>query len=128
MRLQIRLHLAAGRSAPCSVTMPLAGMSGLEVSRGRHRRALLGTGLGLFAGASAGMLLGTTTADEDQGYAVPGLGLIGGAAGGLVGLLVGSRARERWKAVPLGAGNVRVGLAPSHGASSRVRIGMWRSF
>jgi hypothetical protein len=89
----------------------LAGVTRLEVSRGRRRHVLRGAGLGTLLGVASGAVLGFASGDDDPGWiavsaeekaVILGTGL--GGVGLLVGTVVGAlRVSERWTSLPLGS-------------------------
>jgi hypothetical protein len=118
--LEVRL---VGRAY--SARMPLARVTQLDVSRGRERHILATGELGLLVGAGVGMVAG---AASNPGCDANGFGcmsrsdnamlggVVVGTIGGVVGLIAGLRASEKWEQVQLQ--RPRVGLvAPtrSHG-------------
>ncbi len=110
--------------------VPVAAVTGLEVSVGRGNRA----GTGFLIGAVAGALIGgaalpAAASAIGGGTTATGLGevaggiLLGGLVGGGVGALVGlTSERERWEPVPLEQlHQLRVGLM--RGPGGRLRLG-----
>jgi hypothetical protein len=105
-----------------TVAVPLAEISRLDVSTGRHRNVYKGMIIGVFAGGAGGALLGAASyqpctrnclfAPSDAGDS----GLIGGIAGGALGLVVGSligSARvDDWKRVAADGRRVAVSVEP----------------
>jgi hypothetical protein len=81
----------------------------LELSRGRHSKALTGLGVGFLVGAGAGVILGSAVLGGGRDIApsdakLIGAGLVGGA-GALIGLAVGAGSKsERWQPVPVTVG------------------------
>jgi len=126
------LVLARGRAGVLRV--PLASLDRLEVARGRRHRAGMGAAIGfvpgaLFAGTVAWYI--SCTEQVRCGPVGPILvgGLLGGAATGALGALVGLAIRsDRWQAVPLGesaAGRkatVGIGLSPVSGRGFQVGL------
>jgi hypothetical protein len=95
-----------------TAAVPLARMSGLEVSTGHHRSVLKSAGMGALIGATAGALVGIVTFSPCEGWGCltqPGdrseSALWGGVGGATVGLLTGSllglRTHENWERVSL---------------------------
>lgn len=87
------------------VPFALAGMSRIEVSRGRKGHIAAGVGLGFIGGAGTGALVGALAAppsSSDVNLNVP----LGAAFGAGIGMLVGAGIgafwwkTERWEAVP----------------------------
>jgi hypothetical protein len=91
------------RSVPTALATP--SIVKLEVARGTHTTKLKGSLIGLFLGATTGAVIGAATYapscngfcfDLGQGFAAAAGGLVGGAGGAIVGVLVGSRQSETW--------------------------------
>ncbi len=93
-----------------TVSISLAQISGIDVSRGVRRHPIAGIGVGFLAGAATGALAGAlscggscrTGSDGNFTglYALIGAG-IGGAAGIAVGGMIGAtRKTERWERLP----------------------------
>lgn len=106
-----------GRAEP--LTLPLASVTKLEVSRSRRSHYGKGALTGLAVGAAAGAILGAVTFSgscllESQPCPVAGaaVGAVGlGLAGALVGAaVVGVTETDRWETVPLD--RIRVSLTP----------------
>ena len=126
------LVLARGRAGVLRV--PLASLDRLEVARGRRHRAGMGAAIGFVPGALfAGTVAWYISCAEQVrcGPVGPILvgGLLGGAATGALGALVGLAIRsDRWQAVPLGesaAGRkatVGIGLSPVSGRGFQVGL------
>jgi hypothetical protein len=98
----------------------------LELSRGRHSKALTGLGVGFLAGAGVGAIFGSVVlggrdiAPSDA--KLIGAGLVGGA-GALIGLVVGASSQsERWQSVPVTVG-VLGGAAGSR-YSTRISVNL----
>ncbi|CAA9347575.1 MAG: hypothetical protein AVDCRST_MAG68-4028 [uncultured Gemmatimonadetes bacterium] len=129
------------------LTAPLRGVSHLEVSRGAvtagegrsrgvRRGAMMGAGVGL-VGAAVFTLIEFAQddfneqtcggefeecANNDAAFKPATFALstgVGAAAGAVIGLALGARARERWERVPVGS--LRVGTA---GAGTRVGVSL----
>ena len=96
------------------LTLPVASVTRLEVSRGRKSRVALGAGIGALTGAATLAVIGANLNVCDGGYegACAGVGAGVGAVGGaLVGLVIGAVTKtDRWEEVPLD--QLRVSLAP----------------
>jgi len=78
----------------------------LELSRGRHSKALTGLGVGFLVGAGAGAIIGPTAFGAGRDLAPTDARLIGAGfgavAGALIGLAVGAGSKsERWQTVPV---------------------------
>ncbi len=107
---------AKGRRGP--LALPLAFVTGLEVSRGRKSNVGKGAGLGFLAGAFGGAILGLVTYEECTGFCPvdPGAGgtalilavVLGGVGAGLGAVIGAVIPSERWETVPLD--RIRVGL------------------
>jgi len=109
-----------------AVAVPLAEVSRLDVSTGRHRKLLKGAMVGTLSAGTVGALLGAVTyspckTTEAFGCFLAPTGgsesaLLGGAVGGVLGLVVGTIAgvpsREGWHRVPLEARRVAVAVTP----------------
>jgi len=115
-------------------SVALKDVSGLEISRGRTRNVVLGTALGLAAGAVTGLRLkkngerittetgfrstdpsnlylqAAPTADTTAGNSlwIP-LGMVAGTS---AGTLVGYLWKERWRPAAIQRGDARVGFLP----------------
>jgi hypothetical protein len=114
--------VAVLRAPADTAFVPLTSITSVEVSAGRRSNIGRGAKWGALVGAGAGALLGLAAMSEDDGYfefgaeAVPigmlGVGVLGGAVGGLFGALTTS---ERWAqgaaAIALTAGGDRVGVS-----------------
>jgi hypothetical protein len=108
------------------VAVPLAGISRLEVSTGRHRRVRKGMALGTVAGSVTGALVGAATYEpctsteflgcflepQSRAQAAAWGALAGGTLGFVVGSLAGLPRREGWKRVSLQEQRVAVVVAP----------------
>jgi hypothetical protein len=114
--------------------VPLASLERLEVVRGRRNRAGMGAAIGFVPGALFGGTVGLYIACSEQvgcspvGPVLVG-GLLGGAATGALGALIGLAIRtDRWQAIPLGdsaAGRkatVGIGLSPVSGRGFQVGL------
>jgi hypothetical protein len=98
----------------------------LELSRGRHSKALTGLGVGFLVGAGTGAILGSAVlggrdiAPSDA--KLIGAGLVGGV-GALIGLAVGAGSKsERWQPVPVTVGVM--GGAEASRYSMRVSVSL----
>jgi len=120
-----------------SVAVPLAGVTGLEVSRGRHTRVRRGLVVGLLGGALVGAVSAFAAYESDpcaQGQFFGcfdmgrgeqmGLGAVaGGVLGAAVGSVVGLAWRTvRWERVSLPPRIARVRLAPMPGGGLAVGV------
>jgi hypothetical protein len=126
--------VAIGLSDGRRESVALKDVSGLEISRGRTRNVVLGTALGMVAGAVTGLQLkkngerittgaGFRSTDPSNLYlqAAPSadttagnslwipLGVVAGTA---AGTLVGYVWRERWRPAAIRRGDARVGFVP----------------
>ncbi len=111
----ITLH-GPGLSDSSAVTLPLDRVRQLEISVGRESNAGKGALIGFGVGAATGLALGIGCASSDGFFQCTGgevveitllTGLMGGGAGGLLGLASSSERWEKVAAVP-----VHVSLAP----------------
>ena len=122
----VRVELAGG----ASMALPTPAITQLELSTGARRQGWRGAGIGLLVGAGVGGAIGLATYRRTQcddpildaivcslvdqtsrSVTMISDATLGGAAGALVGALIGSVPHERWVRVPLER-TVRVGLAP----------------
>ncbi len=127
------LVIARGREGAV-LRVPLASLDRLEVARGRRNRAALGAAIGFVPGALyAAAVVGALGCEEQVRCTKVGpmlvSGLVGGAATGTLGALIGLAIRtDRWQAVPLGepaAGRkatLGIGLSPIAGRGLRVGL------
>ena len=102
--------------------VPLAQITRLEVSTGRHRNLLKGMGLGLGIGGTAGLLLGAVGYQECTGMCILGPsdrgesaafgGILLGTLGLVVGTLVGLPSHDTWQRVPLDTRRVAFAVSP----------------
>ena len=126
---------APGLAMPLAV--PLAEISQLDVSTGRHRNVGKGALIGIVAGGAVGAGLGAATyqpctstefmgcllAPSDRGEAVTVGGVVGGVLGLVVGSLIGAARQDTWKRVPLDGSRVAVSVRPrAHGAGLGVAL------
>ena len=106
-----------------TLTVPQDSITTLEVSMGRRSQAGVGAGIGGLTGAVIGATVSLATCD---GFFPPHVcalvgGLVFGAGGALVGVIVGANKKtERWVSVPLN--RLRVSFGPLHAA--RFVVGM----
>lgn len=124
----LRLQHTGKAGDTLATAIPMASIAGLQVSRGRHSRWLMGLGIGFGAGAVTGAILGASSEDDllftSGDKAVMGgvaLGVIGGAVGVVAGALTKT---ERWETVPID--RVTVSLVPT--AGGRLRLGVRIAF
>jgi hypothetical protein len=101
-----------------SITLPLASISQLEVSAGRHSQIGKGMGLGFLSGALIGAVTGAASASKSPfsaGEAAAIVGLTGGFLGISVGGAIGAMWRtEDWERVSaVGGRKIGFRLAPS---------------
>jgi hypothetical protein len=84
---------------PAPLNIPFSTITRLEISQGRKAKTITGSIAGLIVGAGVGALVGNT---EKEGSSSPEMvvvayAAIGGLAGSLLGLVVGSAIHtERW--------------------------------
>lgn len=104
--------------------IPMASITGLQVSRGRRSRWQTGLAIGLGAGAAGGAILGGSSEDDllfssgDKAVmGAVGLGVLGGAVGAVAGALTRT---ERWESIPID--RVTVSLTP--GMGGRIKAGV----
>ena len=124
-----------------SVAVPLAGVTGLEVSRGRHTRVRRGLAVGLVTGAVVGAVASyaaykpDTCGETELGCFLSPLPefsrsdetVLGAIGGGLLGAAVGSVVglawrTERWERVSLPPRIARVRLAPTPGGGLAIGV------
>ena len=113
------------------VALPLAEISRLDVSTGRHRNVVKGMVLGTAGVGALGAALGAISyqpcestafmgcflAPESRGDAALVGGVVGGALGFVVGSLAGLVRHESWKRVSLADRRVAAAVRPgAHGA------------
>jgi hypothetical protein len=108
------------------VAVPLADVSRLDVSTGRHRKLVRGAVVGTLSAGTAGLLLGAATYSPCKSTEMFGCflapasrgeqALIGGALGGALGLVVGTLTgvprRDSWQQVPLHPRRVSIAVTP----------------
>ena len=100
------------------LALPLDSVATLEVSLGRRSQAGLGAGIGSVTGAVIGVVVGAASCTDEvfEAFVIPAAcaaagGVIFGAAGALLGALIGATIRtERWVSVPLD--RLRVSFRP----------------
>jgi hypothetical protein len=132
------LQLRFGELAD-TLAIPVSAITRLEVSRGTYRPWVRRGLIGLFAGAALGVASAamfvedrqctggaiTYGCGEEKGYAMAGMGIVGGLVGGAFGASVGARRPvDRWEPVRLssaGAGGGRGGLATG---GARLLVGL----
>jgi len=94
-------------SSSDTASVPVAQITRLEVSRGQHRPHMIrDVGIGLLAGAGAGILF-STAIDQPLRSLWHRLGALAGAG---VGAALNARPREQWEGVRLGASRANLGL------------------
>jgi hypothetical protein len=109
------LHLRLADRAD-TVAVPVSAITLLELSRGTHRPWARDGLVGLLTGASLGVLGAALFVQneqncqgrgfgcgEEKGWAMGGLGIIGGVVGTVTGVIVGLRPVDRWETVPADA-------------------------
>ena len=106
--------------------LPVASISRLEVSTGRHRRVLKGMGYGAAAGIAVGGIIGAVSyepcdsteflgcllAPESRTQSAAWGGMVIGTLGLVVGTLAGIPSREGWQQVSLAERRVSVAIRP----------------
>jgi hypothetical protein len=91
--------------------LPLRSIAALEVSRGKKSNGLPGFGLGVLGGAVAGWAIFSIDHGKYDIDPRPIGAILGGAAGGLLGLVIGISTRtDRWEPVPVP--RIRMGFLP----------------
>jgi hypothetical protein len=97
-----------------TLNCPLAAVTRLDISRGRHRSTVRAVGFGVLGFLGGGLAGCFIAGGGGEGYNEGVACLIGGAIGGGVGLVagavVGAKSRDRWEEVPLD--RLRVSFAP----------------
>lgn len=115
-----------------TTAVPLAEVSRLEVSTGRHRKVLRGAVVGTLSAGAAGFVLGAATyspctstepfgcllAPTSRGESAAVGGAVGGVLGLIVGTLVGLPNREGWQRMSLDARRVAVAVTPRASSTS----------
>ncbi len=91
---------------PVILSVPVASLKKLEVSRGKNSKTGSVAGIGFLVGAIAGAALGYHADERGNDLAPEHAALIGAGYGGLIGILIGaatgSRMRgDRWEEVTL---------------------------
>lgn len=122
-----------GRASP--LTLPLAQVYKLEVSRGRKSKAGTGSIVGFIGGAVTGAAIAAASIDEkEESFFSPDYGdlsdelgsialgaALGGVAGAGVGALIGLTIKvDRWERVPLT--RMRVSIVPCRGGGRAFQI------
>jgi hypothetical protein len=93
------------------VRLPLRAITALEVSRGKKSNGLSGFGLGVLGGAAAGWAIFSIDHKKYDIDPRPYGAILGGAAGGLLGLIIGINTHtDLWEPVPVP--KIRMGLLP----------------
>ena len=112
-----------------TVGVPLAEVTQLDVSNGRHRyRALKYAGIGLLGGAALGAIVGAESySDKDsfigKGALAAGGAFVLGSLGGLIGLVTGVVRSETWQELPLDRSRVGI-MVPSGGHGTRLGVAL----
>ncbi len=94
------------------VSLPLASVTKVEVSRGKKSNGLIGAGIGALVGAGTGAVIGFSLGDDPPLFGEPFpfsaerkaaiLALLGGGIGAIIGALIGAKVEsEYWEEVPL---------------------------
>jgi hypothetical protein len=113
---------------PGTRSLSLSEISAVDVSDGQRRNMLRGAMIGLAAGAGVGAIVGYATYEPCEGFCIfgpsspEGAAGWGGAAGGVMGLLVGTTIgffvqSEKWRRVQTNTA-VRIGAARGGGVVS----------
>ena len=120
-----------------TVAMPIADISRLDVSTGRHRSVIKGMALGTAGAGALGAaiwamtfepcesteFLGCLFEPESRGDAALMGGAVGGVVGFVVGSLVGLVPREHWERVSPADARVSATVRPgAHGTALRVSL------
>ena len=117
------IHLRRDGQAD-SLSIPIAQVTGIEVSSGLRTQGRRGMGIGFLAGAGFGVMIGLADGDEPPGSIIQLsaaekamlAGSLLGVAGAVVGGVVGLASRtETWRPVRLADLSGRVGVAPRGG-------------
>jgi hypothetical protein len=126
---------APGLAKP--LALPLAEISRLDVSTGRHRNLGKGIFVGIVAGGAIGAGLGAASYEpctsteflgclgsaSDRGESATIGGILGGALGLVAGSLIGAARQDTWKRVPLDGRRVAVTVRPrGHGAGLGIAL------
>jgi len=133
----VRVEVARGSS----VTLPVAGLSALELSTGVRRHPYRDALIGFVSGAVVGGAIGLATyrrtdcSDDpvsaffcgfvdqtSQQITVVSDGSLGGVVGGAIGFVIGQTGRESWVQVPTLGERTRIGMVGRSGVG--VSIGM----
>lgn len=107
------------------VAIPESSLAQYEISRGLRSGFGRGLGLGALVGAIGGSLVGLAASDSDgfcnTGCAVVGGGILFGAAGAVVGGIVGASSHyEKWEKVS----RAGPGLVVRPGPAERLEVGL----
>lgn len=102
------------------LNIPLMNILTVEVSRGYETKPLAGALIGAPVGAATFASV-RYAIDQDRHDALIG-GVIGLAAGGIVGHIIGATPHERWLPVPL---RRTIALAPAEGTGIGVTVALW---
>jgi hypothetical protein len=131
----VRVQLASGSS----VTLPVSGLSGVELSTGVRRHGYKGALIGFVSGAAVGSAIGfatyrKATCDNDSvsqilcGFVdqtsrqvtVVGDAALVGVLGAAAGALIGHTGRESWVPVPTLGERTRIGMVRRSGVGIRI--------
>ena len=123
MRADTLVLLPDGREAP--LALPVAEVTGVEVSRRSHRSTGTGILIGVLAGGATGVIVGAATYQESKpsqlidpvgrsASAAAG-GILGALVGGVTGAFVGhAHQSDDWAIVPPAQRAAAFLLAPNH--------------
>jgi hypothetical protein len=133
----VRVELAGGSS----VTLPVSGLSAIELSTGVRRHTYQGAALGFLSGAAVGSAIGfatyrrTNCVDEamvevfctfidgtSREVTVVSDAALAGVIGGAIGAMIGHRGRESWVQVPTLGVRARVGMVRRTGLGVRIEM------
>ena len=133
----VRVGLASGSS----VTIPMTGLSAIELSTGVRRHTYQGAVIGFFSGAAVGTAIGFATyrrtdciddpvAQVFCGFidgtsrevTVVGDAALVGVVGGAIGLVIGHSGRESWVRVPTLGERTRIGMVGGSGVGVSVGL------
>jgi hypothetical protein len=133
----VQVQLASGSS----VTLPLSGLSAIELSTGVRRHTYQGAALGFLSGAAVGGAIGFATyrrancIDESlvqvfcsfvdgtsREVTVASDAALAGVIGGALGAMIGYRGHESWIQVPTLGARARVGMVRRSGVGISIEM------